>query len=83
MTTLRQAAKQALDALEAWRDTAPMWWDMSDTKAVTALREALAEQPAQREWVGLDEHDFDFLFLNEDGIRFAKYIEAHLKEKND
>ena len=37
---------------------------------------------AQREWVGLDEHDFDVLFLNEDGIRFAKYIEAKLKEKN-
>jgi len=36
-----------------------------------------------REWVGLDEHDFDVLFLNEDGIRFAKYIEAKLREKND
>ena len=38
---------------------------------------------SQRKWVGLDEHDFDVLFLNEDGIRFAKYIEAKLKEKND
>ena len=37
----------------------------------------------RRDWVGLDEHDFDVLFLNEDGIRFAKYIEAKLKEKND
>ena len=46
------------------------------------VRDELAELQ-QREWVGLDEHDFDVLFLNEDGIRFAKYIEAKLKEKND
>ena len=45
------------------------------------VRDELAELQ-QREWVGLDEHDFDVLFLNEDGIRFAKYIEAKLKEKN-
>jgi hypothetical protein len=33
-------------------------------------------------WVGLDQHDIDVLFLSEDGVRFARYIEAKLKEKN-
>ena len=36
----------------------------------------------KREWVGLTDEDMEVLFLNEDGIRFARYIEAKLKEKN-
>ena len=36
----------------------------------------------KREWVGLTEEDMEALFLNEDGVRFARYIEAKLKEKN-
>ena len=39
-------------------------------------------QPASKPWVGLDQHDIDVLFLNEDGVRFARYIEAKLKDKN-
>jgi hypothetical protein len=35
-----------------------------------------------REWVGLTDEDMEALFLNEDGVRFARYIEAKLKEKN-
>ena len=34
------------------------------------------------EWVGLTDEDMEALFLNEDGVRFARYIEAKLKEKN-
>lgn len=36
----------------------------------------------QRTWVGLTDEDMEVLFLNEDGVRFARYIEAKLKEKN-
>ena len=62
--------------------------------AITALRQALVDaddtsqkrvdEKAKREheWVGLTEEDMESLFLNEDGVRFARYIEAKLKEKN-
>jgi hypothetical protein len=39
-------------------------------------------EPPKREWVGLTDEDMEVLFLNEDGVRFARYIEAKLKEKN-
>jgi len=38
---------------------------------------------AQREWVGLTDDEMEALFLNEDGVRFARYIEAKLREKNN
>jgi len=38
--------------------------------------------PLKKEWVGLTEEDMEALFLNEDGVRFARYIEAKLREKN-
>ena len=38
--------------------------------------------PKAAEWVGLTDEDMEALFLNEDGVRFARYIEAKLKEKN-
>ncbi len=38
--------------------------------------------PPKREWFGLTEEDMEALFLNEDGVRFARYIEAKLREKN-
>jgi len=55
MTDLRQAAKQALDALIDAANvlSAPMFND-----AAAALRKAL-EQPEQREWVGLTETDWE------------------------
>ena len=40
------------------------------------------EDMLKREWVGLTDEDMEVLFLNEDGVRFARYIEAKLKEKN-
>jgi len=55
-------------------------------KAITTLREALAEQPAQRTWVGLTDEDIDIAFddTQEGGgfDEFARAIEAKLKEKN-
>lgn len=41
--SLRQAARQALEALEDWKEYLPRLWDEIDEKAVTALRTALAE----------------------------------------
>lgn len=41
---LREAAQQALEALEAWEDAAPSQWTTRDEKTITALRAAL-EQP--------------------------------------
>ena len=38
--------------------------------------------PPKKQWVGLTDEDMEVLFLNEDGVRFARYIEAKLKEKN-
>jgi hypothetical protein len=38
--------------------------------------------PPKKEWVGLTDEDMEALFLNEDGVRFARYIEAKLKERN-
>ena len=35
-----------------------------------------------KQWVGLTDEDMEALFLNEDGVRFARYIEAKLREKN-
>ena len=44
--------------------------------------EPLYTEPPKREWVSLTDEDMEALFLNEDGVRFARYIEAKLKEKN-
>ena len=44
--------------------------------------EPLYSAPPQREWVGLTDEDMEELFLNEDGVRFARYIEVKLREKN-
>ncbi len=41
--SLREAAQQALEALEDWKEYLPRLWDEIDEKAVTALRAALAE----------------------------------------
>jgi hypothetical protein len=43
----------------------------------------LYNAPQKREWVGLTDEDMEALFLNEDGVRFARYIEAKLREKNN
>jgi len=49
-----------------------------DDPEVTPLYTA----PPKKQWVGLTDEDMEALFLNEDGVRFARYIEAKLKERN-
>jgi hypothetical protein len=40
------------------------------------------ERLQEREWVGLTVEDMEGMFLNAEGIRIARYIEARLKELN-
>ena len=52
-------------------------------KAITALREALAEQPAQRTWVGLTDKERNI--INRHNVYVSDIIsatEAKLREKN-
>ena len=47
----------------------------------------LAEQPAQRTWVGLSEQELESLWYQSEAggamlLRFAESIEAKLKERN-
>jgi len=71
----------ALEALEDANDVARMEFSDEDyySEAINALRQALE---TKREWVGLTDDEMEALFLNEDGVRFARYIEAKLREKN-
>lgn len=60
-------------------------WLSKQPDARRRVREALAEQPAQRTWVGLtdDEIDTAIGFVGSFGARQdARNIEAKLKEKN-
>ena len=50
-------------------------------RASQATRKALAEQPAQRTWVGLTEPE-RLACYDLNPARFASAIEAKLKEKN-
>jgi hypothetical protein len=55
-------------------------------RASQATRKALAEQPAQRTWVGLTDEDWKQLYdefaMGQELDEFAEAIEAKLKEKN-
>jgi hypothetical protein len=58
-------------------------FDTAPVHAIDISQERVDETAKrEHEWVGLTDVDFDALFLNEDGVRFARYIEAKLKEKN-
>ena len=56
-------------------------------RAVQATRKALAEQSAQRTWVGLTDEDWKQLYdefaMGQELDEFAEAIEAKLKEKNN
>jgi hypothetical protein len=56
MSDLRTAARQALEALEGWKDDAPSQWTTRDEKTITALRAAL-EQPCH--WYQDGDEDSD------------------------
>ena len=92
-----EALKLALEALTAHADLLGTMYLKMD--AVTAIREALAEQPAQQQepWVGLTDDD-DIIGMARDSFAvrycalpvpegriktFASAIEAKLKEKNN
>ena len=55
-------------------------------RASQATRKALAEQSAQRTWVGLTDEDWKQLYdefaMGQELDEFAEAIEAKLKEKN-
>lgn len=75
--------KLALEALEVlgWQPTEEAM-DYRDN-AITALREALAEQPAQRTWVGLTDKERNI--INRHNVYVSDIIsatEAKLREKN-
>ena len=58
----------------------PTAWQCQCGKPYTVT--CISSKPPKKEWVGLTDADMEALFLNEDGVRFARYIEAKLKEKN-
>ncbi len=78
MTTQQiEAMKLALKAIESegWCDTEIV---------ITAIKEALAQQPPQRTWVGLTEQDLDYLcnLAYTGDEEFALAVQAKLKDKN-
>ena len=79
-------AKLAEQPAQKQEPVAWMWKDgtiTSDPDRADGTWTPLYTSPQpNKPWVGLDQHDIDVLFLNEDGVRFARYIEAKLKEKN-
>ena len=92
LVSRKQAITALHEALEteqepvAWLKT---WSDGSLTVLKTKSHafadhelEPLYAAPQKREWQGLTDEDMEVLFLNEDGVRFARYIEAKLREKN-
>ena len=97
MSKKDEALKLALKALEAIGNGTEFWdvypsdhpYGLAKT-AITALREALAEQPAQRTWVGLTNVEIASACKKNGGSEwwwkdieeFARAIEAKLKEKN-
>jgi hypothetical protein len=77
------------DDYEAKIQLAEHAWEMVKTEHDRAVELGKAYERgwnaalAQREWVGLTDDEMEALFLNEDGVRFARYIEAKLREKNN
>jgi hypothetical protein len=83
-----KALRQALETEQepvCWT-VADGWVYANDTSQIGTSKEVnwqtLYTAPPKREWVGLTDEDMEALFLNEDGVRFARYIEAKLREKN-
>ena len=95
ITALRQALETEQKPFEYW-SVAGGWVKLDEMrehfeiagcgtiyKSAGEGRTPLYTAPPKREWVGLTDEDMEALFLNEDGVRFARYIEAKLKERNE
>jgi len=85
MTTLRQAAQQALEALNLPSMKTQQMLIQRD-EAIVALREALA-QPAQRPWQGLTDEEVEMIeagigYMGRSVTAIIKEAEAKLKERN-
>jgi hypothetical protein len=50
-------------------------------KSTSEERVAISDNQ-RHEWVNLTDEDMQAMFLNDEGIRIARYIEARIKEKN-
>ena len=77
MTTLREAAQQALEALEYYQHR-KLEWDYSDEAAITALRAALAQQDERKP---LTEEQISALLMQAaeqrlGALAFARSVEA-------
>ncbi len=88
ITALRQALKTEQKPV-AWISDSPtkgngkqLHWTKSEAWRWSSNITPLYTEPPKKQWVGLTDEDMEALFLNEDGMRFARYIEAKLKEKN-
>jgi IS5 family transposase len=90
---LRQAIAEAEDAVAAQREWVPEALRLADALDAEFVqgrisnstgRESAVElrRLALKQWVGLTDDEMEALFLNEDGVRFARYIESKLREKN-
>ena len=81
----KEAMKLALEALKQIDEAMPF---PVAKLAQAALREALAEQPAQRTWQGLTESEKSAALYDKEGMTldyedYAEAIEAKLRSKNE
>ena len=81
----KEAMKLALEALKQIDEAMPF---PVAKLAQAALREALAEQPAQRTWQGLTESEKSVALYDKEGMTldyedYAEAIEAKLRSKNE
>ena len=85
--TKDEAMKLAREALELHGKQYPHMVKGYCLDAITALQEALAEQPAQRTWVSLTEDEISLIvaecsLVSPSDHYFAEAIEAKLRSKN-
>ena len=81
-----EALKLALESLEDARTFTGAW--PAGAKAIAAIKEAMAEQPAQpsKPWVGLSTDEIYDMYneprSDAEMVEFARAIESKLREKN-
>jgi len=74
--------RRAWDALDSFKQAYPENWNEDDQRVMDDLLKAdLDLSGVRRRWVGLTDEDLT-LCESEEDVRFARAIEAKLKEKN-